>query len=311
MKRNIEPIYNASLSSMWAMKNFTDFADFFPAACGLGFARVELNHQVTPAMLKGVDLKQLRINSIHEPCPAFISAGELKNRDLLISSPDEERRREGLNAVKRSLDLARELGCEAVVVHCGQIQADTGMETRLRQLFENGQLGSPEFLELQSDFSKLRASLSGLYLQAVKASLLELLDYALRGRIRLGIENRFHFLDIPIIDEMGEILALAGPERLGFVYDVGHAQFQDRLGFCPYQAWLDGFGSRIIGVHIHDAHGVHDHLAPGMGEVDFKKIALYLPPDAFRTLEVKSSNTPEQIRKGMNILVDTGCVSLL
>ncbi len=305
------PKFDASLSSMWAMKNFANCADFFPDACRKGFARVELNHQVSPAMLAGIDLKRLNIRSIHEPCPAAISASELKKRDLLISSPDEERRREGVGSIKQSLDLAREIGCEVVVIHCGQIQGDPSLEARLKDLYTHGQAGSSEYLELKERLGRYRASLAGPTLQAVKNSLAELLDYADHGPIRLGIENRFHFLDIPSIEEMGEILDLAAPDRIGWVYDIGHAQFQDRLGFCPNRTWLDRFGTRIIGIHIHDIRGIQDHLAPGLGDVDFQKISPFLPAEAFRTLEVVSSNTPEQIQQGMKTLVESGCVNLV
>ena len=141
---------------------------------------------------------------------------------------------------------------------------------------------------------------------------MELLDYAARLNIRLGIENRFHYFDIPTFDEMGELLDLAGPDRLGLVYDIGHAQVQDRLGFCPHQSWLDNFARRIIGVHIHDVKGILDHLAPGLGDVDFRKIGpLLSPQDSFRTVEILSANTPEQIKTGLKILVDAGCVNLL
>src|SRR5512141_753804 len=105
-----QPLFDACLSSMWAMKNFPYFPDFFPAAARMGFAGVELNHQVSPGMLAGVDLGRSRVGSLHEPCPAAISAAELKKRDLLISSPEEERRREGVNSIKRTIDLAAELG---------------------------------------------------------------------------------------------------------------------------------------------------------------------------------------------------------
>jgi len=307
----IEPMYDASLSSMWGIKNFAAFGDFLLAAPRLGFAKVELNHQVRLEMLSGVDWKCCQVSSIHEPCPAVISANELKKRDLLISSPDEERRREGINSIKRSIDLANELDIGTVVVHCGQIQRDTTIEPQLRSLFETGQAGSVQYQELKNQFADLRASLAGAYLEAVEKSLVELLDYAGRFNVRLGIENRFHYLDIPTVDEMAGILDLAGPERLGFIYDVGHAHVQDRLGFSPQQAWLDRFAGRILGVHIHDVIGIQDHLAPGLGEVDFRKLAGYISPDAFRTVEIKFFNTPEQINAGMKILVEAGIVNLI
>jgi sugar phosphate isomerase/epimerase len=235
----------------------------------------------------------------------------LKKQDLLISSPDEERRREGVNSIKRSIDLASQLGSKAVVVHCGQVQADWTVERELCSLFERGQVGSPEYLELKSRYEEQRAVMVDPYLDAVRKSLRDLLDYAGSLGVRLGIENRFHYFDIPTQDEMEGILAMADPDQLGFIYDVGHAQTQARLGFYSHEGWLKRYADRILGAHLHDVTGIHDHRAPGLGEVDFRMVAAYLPVNAFRTIEVMSFNSPEQIKTGMKILVETGCVSLI
>jgi sugar phosphate isomerase/epimerase len=84
--------------------------------------------------------------------------------------------------------------------------------------------------------------------------------------VRLGVENRYHHMDLPSLDEMGELLGLADADRLGFLYDVGHAQTLDRLGFYSHEEWLKRYGSRIIGVHLHDALGVEDHRMPGLAK---------------------------------------------
>src|SRR4030042_250970 len=98
-----------------------------------------------------------------------------------------------------------------------------------------------------------------------------LIKYALQFNVKLGFENRYHYMDIPIIDEMEELLCLADPGQLGFIYDVGHAQALDRLGFFPHSEWLTRYSARIFGTHLHDVIGVSDHFAPGLGEIDFKK----------------------------------------
>jgi|GEM_PF-5743404 len=104
---------------------------------------------------------------------------------------------------------------------------------------------------------------------------------------------------------------LAGPEQLGFVYDVGHAQALARLGFYPHEEWLQRYSARIIGAHLHDAIGITDHLAPGLGEVDFDMAAAYLPEEAFRTCEFKSTNTAGQVKAGLEFLVEHGCIKCL
>jgi FMN phosphatase YigB (HAD superfamily)/sugar phosphate isomerase/epimerase len=303
------PVYDAALSTMWGINKFPDLNDFFLSAQRLGFAKIELNHQVTPAMLAGIDLGHAQIGSIHEPCPAVIPANVLKKQDRLISSPDEGRRQEGIDSIKRSIDLAHAIGVHLIVVHPGQIQSDGELEIELRALIKDGQAQSARSSELRDSMVETRSRFIGPCLDAVKKSLLELLEYAGHFNIRLGVENRYHYYDLPILDEMGTLLDLAGPDRLGFLYDVGHAQTQEQLGFAKHEEWLKRHGNRIIGVHLHDVIGINDHQPPGQGNVDFHMVASYLPENAFRTLEVHHSNSPEQIKNAMKYLVDAGCVS--
>ncbi len=302
------PAFDASLSTMWAKKNFSKLSDFFEAARRMGYARIELNHQIDSSMLAGIDLSQYQFSSVHEPCPADISTEELKNRDWLMSSPEEGNRAQGVQAIKRSIDLAHKLHAPVIVVHCGLASADLTLEKKLRNLFTAGKTETEEYQELKQKLIESRADLIGPRFEAVKKSLLELLEYAAPFRVRLGLENRYHYFDIPSLDEMEELLALAGPDQLGFIYDVGHAQALDRLGFFPHEEWLRRYASRMIGAHLHDVRGVIDHFAPGLGEVDYDMVASYLPAQAYRTLELQPSNSPEQVKAALEYLSQHKCV---
>jgi len=304
----LPPAFNASLSTMWAKNNYPKLSDFFEGARRLGFSKIELNHQIDSATLAGIDMSQYQFSSVHEPCPSDISTDELKRQDWLMSSPDEGKRRRGVDAIKRSVDLAHRLGVPVIVVHCGMVSSNLSAEKELRKLFEAGKTETDEYQEQKQIMMKRRADLIGPCFEAVKKSLLELLDYAAPFRIRLGLENRYHYFDIPSPDEMGELLALADPEQLGFIYDVGHAQAMDRLGFYPHEDWLRRYAPRIIETHLHDVVGVIDHHAPGMGEVNFDMVASYLPDDAIRTFELQATNSPEQVKAGLKYLVKYGCV---
>jgi len=307
-RENLPPAFKASLSTMWAKKNFPKLSDFFEGARRLGFSKIELNHQIDSAMLAGIDMSQYQFSSVHEPCPSDISTEDLKQQDWLMSSPDEDRRKRGVEAIKRSIDLAHQLGVLVIVIHCGMVSSDLSTEKELRKLFEAGKTETDEYQEQKQNMMKQRADLIGPCLEAVKKSLLELLDYASPFLIRLGLENRYHYFDIPNPDEMGELLALASSEQLGFIYDVGHAQAMDRLGFYPHEEWLQRYASRIIETHLHDVVGVVDHYAPGLGEIDFDMVSSYLPEDAIRTFELQATNSPEQVKAGLKYLVEHGCV---
>ena len=302
---------DVALSTMWAVGKFPRLDDFFRAAQKLGFSKFELNHQVNSAMLAGIDLKAYRFSSVHEPCPADIPTERLKAQGWLISAIDDEGRRQGVAAIKRSIDLAKILDVSVIVVHCGHVHPNQPLESDLRKLFKSGLNYSQEYSDIKNQLIYLRAELAEPHLAAVRKSLAELIEYASLSGIQLGLENRYHYFDIPTLDEMEMLLSLASADHLGFTYDVGHAQALDRLGFFPHEAWLKRYATRIIGVHLHDVIGIDDHYVPGSGEVDFERIATYLPDSAFRTCELRPASTPEQIEVGLRYLAEKGCVPCL
>lgn len=307
-KEEVQPAYQTSLSTMWAIENFPKLTDFFEGARRLGFSTIELNHLVDASMFEGIDLSQYIFSSVHEPCPVDYSTDELKRRDWLVSSPNEENRKLGVQAIKGSIDLAHQLNVTIIVTHCGTILTLSSFEKKLRCLFNTGVVDSEEYQEVKQIFMESRAKLIGPHMDAVKKSLLELLDYASRFNLKIGLENRYHYYDIPSLDEMGELLNLGSPDQLGFIYDVGHAQTLDRMGFFPHEEWLRRYASRMIGVHLHDVIGINDHYAPGLGEVDFKMVASYLPENSYKVLEIQGGSSYQQIKAGLSFLVEQGCI---
>jgi HAD superfamily hydrolase (TIGR01549 family) len=304
-------VYQASLSTMWGVKNFPSLPDFFEFARRAGFASVELNHKVDSSMLADIDLTAYSFSSVHEPCPADISVETLKKQDWLVSARNEEDRQQGVKAVQRSIDIAHQLGVSTIVVHVGHAQIDPGMEKQLHTLYDTGLAGSDAYRQIQNQMIQDRAACAAAGLDAVNKSLQELLAYAGPFGIRLGLENRFHYMEYPSPDELGMLLQLAGPDRLGFIFDVGHAQHLSRLGFYPFEEWLLRFAPRIIGAHLHDVVGLKDHYSPGLGDVDFDQLAAYLPEDAFRTLELMESISPIQMKAGVNYLFEHSCIKEL
>jgi sugar phosphate isomerase/epimerase len=289
-------------------RNHATLEDFFLAAETIGFSSIELNHHIDSAMLAGIDLSRYRFSSIHEPCPADITPEQLKERDWLISSTDETCRREGVAAILRSIDLAHQLNAPIVVIHPGQALADPRPEAHLRALYIAGNRTTGEYEGLVHQMEAARREFAAPHLKAVKKSILELLEAATRLGIRLGLENRYHYYEFPLPDELEILLMLAGPEDLGMIYDVGHAEVLDRLGFIPHFEWLEQFSRRIIGVHLHDVIALTDHRIPGMGEVNFKNIAPYLPANAFRTCEFHNIYTAQDVQAGVTYLAGQDCI---
>jgi HAD superfamily hydrolase (TIGR01549 family) len=313
-RQPVQPVqmYKASLSTMYAGKNFTNLNDFCEFARRKGFASVELNHKIDSQMLGEIGTGQWSFRSIHEPCPADIPMETLVKRDWQVSSVSEENRNEGIKAVKRSIDLAHQLGVPVIVIHLGNIhEMDITLEKRLRKLHEAGLNDSAEYKEVKSEMVRCRQQLAPQGMESVKKSLIELFAYAAPLGIKLGLENRSHYREFPSPDELEMLLGLADPEQVGFIYDVGHAQHLSRLGFYPHDEWLKRFSKRIFGTHLHDVIGLNDHFAAGLGEVKYEEIAPYLPESAFRTCEFLDSNSPEQVQTGLQYLFIHECVKKL
>jgi sugar phosphate isomerase/epimerase len=146
-------------------------------------------------------------------------------------------------------------------------------------------------------------------LDAARRSLAELAAYAAPRGIRLGVESRLHYHEIPAWAELGLLLGETDPAVVGFWYDCGHVQVLHNLGLHHHQDWLHAYASRIVGVHFHDVLGLRDHLLPGQGELDFAGMARWLPPAAARTCELDWYFTPHEILSGAQHLAATGCLT--
>jgi len=293
---------------MWGIDKFETLNEFFRAGSALGFTRFELNHAVNSAMLQGMN--GYTIVSVHEPCPADLSPATLKARNWLISAPDEEHRRQGVAAIRRSIDLAQQLGAPAVIVHPGRVDIDTRADTQLREWYRQGRRQTSEYRQLQEQLMAARAAQAAQNLRAARRSLVELAEYASVRGVRLGLENRYYYYEIPLPDELEVLLELGDNSVIGFWYDVGHAETLAQLGFHAHEEWLRRFATRIIGVHLHDIIGIDDHQAAGRGQVDWEMVARYLPAAALRTCEFQNFNSAEQVAAGVRHLIEKGCVVL-
>ena len=304
-------LYDIALSTMWNVDQKMSFNDTFIEARKLGFARFELNHKISPELYKQWDSNRFYISSVHDPCPAVYSYDEMKYGDIQISSLNETRRIKGVDLIKSTIDLACKLGSLSVVVHPGSVIYDRGIDKQLRKLYQNGLSGTTEYKFIQSEMFADRSKMVPPYLEQVVKSLEEIISFSRNTGISIGLENRFRYFHIPIPDEMELFLNLCREDWFGFQYDVGHAHTLDVLGLVSHQEWLNRFGNRMVGVHFHDVVGVTDHQIPGRGEVNFKKLAAYIPDGVYKTLEIGPQASPDEIKTGLETLVESGCICRL
>ena len=303
-----EELYNISLSTMWSADQEMPFSETFALARKLGFTGFEFSNKVTPRLYQEWDRNKYYVSTLHDPCPSEFGYTELKIQDVSLSSLDESHRVKAVDNLKRSIDLAVRLGSRSVVVHCGSIHCDHSRDTIIREWYLQGKAGTPEYIQIQQDYIADRDQHKQPHLNQVLRSLEEMINFARGSGIFIGLENRNRYHDLPLPDEMETFLQLCDEPWFGFQYDAGHAHNLEALGMVGKGEWLRRFHHRLIGMHLHDVKGLQDHLAPGMGEVNYSSLAPYLGDGVLRTLEVSPDCTIEQIAHGLEVLVDHGCV---
>ena len=305
-----------ALSTMWMQKQHQSLEEFFDTAHNLGFDTFELNHQVSQELVRSAHLPPDGILSVHAPCPT-----NPRTRGAQLSSLDKEERARAVEAVTASIQLAEEIGARAVIVHAGRVAVNPMLETELRALYDQGQKGSDEYNDLKSELAEERAHNVERYLDATRWSLEQLATGADSAGVRLGLENRFYYYEIPLPDELDLLLReFAGPAA--FWFDTGHAYVLEELGFVDHGEWLSGFGEQLIGVHLHDVRvvrerpnpsdhlvlgtGLQDHVVPSTGVVDFAEVLRSTPDHAVFTCEFDWYHSPDEVKAGLAYLRELG-----
>ncbi|MBI4318496.1 MAG: TIM barrel protein [Chloroflexi bacterium] len=307
--RNLEQIVSkASLSTMWAIGRFDAIAGFIGAAHDVGFDEIELNHQVTAEMLQDVLVLRLAgkvmVSSVHAPVPKWALSDVRPVPQL--SAVDEDERRLAGSITRQSIAMAARLRARAVVLHCGRVEIDLDLERRLRQLYGEGKVGTVEHDAAMARLTQAREKNKQPHLDAILASLKELAGYAAAMGLRLGLENRFHYYEIPLLDEMQVLLSQLDSATVFYWHDTGHAQNLQALGFLKHEDWLRAFGDRMLGIHLHDTVGILDHRVAGSGEIDFRLVKKFVPKDALRVCEFDPVASADDVKSGYQHLKQLG-----
>ena len=78
------------------------------------------------------------------------------------------------------------------------------------------------------------------------------------------------------------------------------------MGLQKKDAKLDAYADRMLGVHLQDASDNEQGLPPGLGHVDFKPVAEYVPKTAARVVDVASSPGRSEILGSVQFLNGLG-----
>lgn len=293
---------------MWSQGRFRRMHDFARAARRLGFPAIEVSYVVPPEGVEElIESGEVAIASLHAITPRVrLSDGRLSD-ELNLASLDEGERGLAVALGRRSLDYAAKAGARFVVFHLGGIgDDDFEAEVELRRLYKEGHSASEEAAAMRRRCHQLRAQGQAAHFTQARRSLAELAEHAARLGIAIGLENRYHFHEIPDLEEMQQLLAEYPHDLVGYWHDVGHAEVMGRLGLIDKYRWLNELGDRCLGAHVHDVQGLRDHQPPGQGDADWTYMARGLPPEAPRVFEINQKTPEAQVAASIGYLRERG-----
>ena len=305
-----------ALSTMWSQGRFKkeeapdapdSMVEFARKASELGFRYAEINYVIPPEGVDAlIDCGLIAFSSVHSPCPR-VKMGDGKHSDALnLAAKDEEERGLAVQVAKDSVDTAVRANAKLLVVHLGGLPNVFDEEKKLRKMYDEGQREGQEVERLRRSGIERRHKEGPTHFPQAQKSLAEIVEYAAKHGVTIGLENRYHYHEYPDPDEMQVLLAGYPPEVAGFWLDVGHAEVLDRLGFLPHTRWLDELADRCVGTHVHDVDGLADHRAPGHGNADWPHYAAKLPPYIPRVFEINQKVPEDQVAASIPFLRERG-----
>lgn len=233
----------------------------------LGFEWIEISHgtkiSLLPGLLDAVAAGEIKVSSLHNFCPPPV--------EVMMDAPDAyeftsdkpwERER-AILLTKKTLAMAARFGTDRVVVHLGCARVRSITE-KLEALALGGQLYSRDYCNLKLKLVAQRKSASKLALDRVRAAFKELLPVCETEGVRMGIETRSHYEQVPNQREMQRLLEeYQDCPWIGTWHDFGHVQRQANLALLDHEIYLREIAPRLLGCHVHDVQWpMKDHRAP-------------------------------------------------
>lgn len=180
-------------------------------------------------------LEQHRLGCVIETGARFLLDARRKHQPTLLSAAPEEREHR-LDFLRVSVDIAAELGADAVSFWSGTPTDDVPPSAHLQRLVDG---------------------------------CLSLCDHAAAKHVRLAFEPEPGML-IDTMPRFAELSTRVARPNFGLTLDLGHLHC---LGEVPIADHIRRWRNVLWNVHIEDMRrGVHDHLMFGEGEIDFPPV---------------------------------------
>lgn len=300
-----------SLSTCWNSHRHTEGRDLALEARELGFEWIEVSHgtkiSLLPGLLDAVAAGEIKVSSLHNFCPPPVEVTMDAPDAYEFTSEKAWERDRAILLTKKTLAMAGRFGTDRVVIHLGCARVRSLTE-KLESMALSGQLYSRDYSDLKLKLVAQREAASAAALDRVRAAFAELLPVCETEGVRLGIETRSHYEQIPSQQEMLLLLEeYKDCPWIGSWHDFGHVQRQANLALLDHGLYLSQIAPRLIGCHVHDvAWPMKDHRAPlSTGGVAFEKLLPLLPAGVPLIWELSPGNRREDVVTALRLWRDT------
>ncbi|MGD9281409.1 MAG: TIM barrel protein, partial [Desulfobacterales bacterium] len=262
-----------ALSTSWQSGGAVTAEGMVAALKNLEITGIELSYRISEdlyrEMKNPLERSGLDVVSVHNyfPIPSVKPESTGGGDLFLLSSLQKQERQNAVQFTAKTIEHAGELGAAAVVLHCGFVEMHHEVQV-LYEYFNSNRLNSDEAQDFIHQKLKERDALKPKHMDSLLASLDNLATIAEKHRVLLGLENRYHYHELPGPDDFRLIFETFKGAPVGYWHDTGHAHANETLGLIPRDSLLQTYANRLIGVHLHDAVGLDDHIPPGSGEIE-------------------------------------------
>ena len=292
-----------AVSTSWTRRG-ESAVEMMTRAAELGFSSFELGVRPrakdVPEILAACHTNGWTLASLHNPVVNAHLPEDLMRGDA-IASLDEDLRRQGLEDLLRTIDIAEEAGAPVVVLHAGRVELPSDSRKR-NDLFRRTSDQGDDQAHARLLKERLDKALPSL--DCLARSLERVLEQP--SPVRVALESRYHYDEIPVIDELEWIFRRFDTDRIAYWHDVGHCEVLARLGVDAHHEWLERFASKLAGFHLHDIVGLGDHQPVGKGDMDFPTIADHAGENVIPVIEPEHTWTDDELRESARALADMG-----
>lgn len=292
-------------STCWNSHRHQDGEEMIDEILSLGFDHVELSHGIKlsllPGIMKAVEAGKVRVAGVHNYFPAPIDEiGDAPDsRPFTANQPHV--RNKAVELTKKSIEQGAALGARYIVLHMGTVEplvkrTDTAC---LQNMAREGLTATEEFAAAKGEFVRRRNRLAPVYVDRAREAIRQLLPHASALGVKLGIEGRSHYEQIPNEDEMAALMQEFDEEPfIGYWHDFGHIQRKHNLLLLNHEQFIRRISPHLIGGHVNDVRWpARDHQVPLIGGgVPFARLLPFFPAGAPLVWELSGRAKTEDIQ---------------